>query len=160
MKKTLKIIGIMVAGLVVIIGLMIVGLILPAVRESKEARPIVTEKANEFIDCLTKNDSNHCYEQMTSENFKSSVSSDQLKMLADKIKSALGNRLSGTIVDESFNFKTVKDTKESKKVTSIEILSIYDNDLSVRESYMFEQTENSKEYKLSGFHVTSAKLFK
>jgi hypothetical protein len=80
-----------------------------------------------------------------------------MTMISRAVKSKLGDRISGALIEDSFSMKTVEGPTPIH-AAEFTMEAIYQNDATAKENFVFVLDQSSQQYKVHTFKISSSKF--
>lgn len=79
-------------------------------------------------------------------------------VITQALKNKLGKRISGVVDDKSYNLNIFVSPEGKVKTITIVLNSVYQNDPTVKESFLFGWEKPANEFRVQQFNINSTKL--
>jgi hypothetical protein len=131
--------------------------IMPAAKYIEQNKDRFSTTAKLLIDCLENYRADQCSIYL-SDAANKAIPAEKLTMLANAIKSKLGKRADGALVDNTIQWQKFAGPGGPSLSVSFQVKAVYEKDAVVTETYRLVQKGNSA-FLVEFFHIGSDKFF-
>ena len=157
MKKLAKILGIILTCLALAAGGLYIFLIRPGQVFIEEHKKDMVAKADNFMKCMMEGQAEVCSNDFLSENFKNASPPEKMKMLSDRLKKTLVERINSIPYDESFAWKKFAGPKGVTTSVNFRMKVNFVGEANASEEYTFVKSGDGP-FLIEAFRINANKL--